>query len=924
MRRIFALSLIALALPVLAQVDYHKTVVTRWSGPGQPLTYDQYRAANPEQLLAWSEIGRVSPATDETGPVLVVVESTLQTPLALELDRYMDDLADAGWEPILLAWSGGTAENLRTVIQQYQVSDSILGAVLIGNLPQAWYELYEDWDNDGLPDEPVMVQFPCDLYFMDLDGSWYDGTSNGILDTHLGPWPPDIFVGRLHTTTLSGNPVELMRNYLDKNHAFRSGQLYLPGRGLAYIDDDWAGGASQWAAALAQGVGLVDQVSHPDSTRASDYLTRLDDGYYAYLLASHSWPQGHSMKEQGGTVWNNVLNTQITQADPQAFFYNLFCCSASRFCESGYLSGCYLFADTWGLEVLGSAKTGSMLYFEDYYSWIQQGECQGEAFRRWFGLHGQEPGSVMWAMSWFYGMCEMGDPTLFMKVGIEVSQVEVVDDGSQGSQGDGDGIPDAGETIALNLTIQNNDPIPHNRLWVRLYSTSSGIGWLEDSVYVGNLPAQGTAQVNGFTAWLSNSNPDSSTLTVSAQIQDDALHLWGDTFTLTVRSQKLVLQYYDQQEISGDGDPYAEPGEIFNLNFTYTNSGGDESDSGTFTLTSSGLWIDPQDTTISFPPIAPGVNGAPAAPLRVEILSGCPNPYNEILNASISQSGPILSSQYIIFSVGTELHWTDAMLLPTYPLVHYPVTNSYQDQWHVSDTRYYSPAQSRKCGSADIGPYAPQADGALETPLFWVAQEGRLTFQHWIAAEEGYDGGIVEINSGSGWERLTPVGGYPGNSQGNGSYPGGPCYNGQMDWSPAEFDLGVYSVFARLRFRFASDVGTELEGWYLDDITLDGSLMLAAPEKPQISPPLEFRLCQNHPNPFNATTAISYRLPASSQVDLRVYDLTGRLVAALVDGRQEAGSYEVIFDGGELASGLYFVRLQVGEYEAVKKMMLLK
>jgi hypothetical protein len=78
------------------------------------------------------------------------------------------------------------------------------------------------------------------------------------------------------------------------------------------------------------------------------------------------------------------------------------------------------------------------------------------------------------------------------------------------------------------------------------------------------------------------------------------------------------------------------------------------------------------------------------------------------------------------------------------------------------------------------------------------------------------------------------------------------------------------------------------------------------------------------PNPFNPATAISYQLSANSLVSLRVYDVSGRLVATLVEGQQEAGTHKVTFDGSKLASGLYFVRMQAGEVTAVQKMMMLK
>jgi flagellar hook assembly protein FlgD len=78
------------------------------------------------------------------------------------------------------------------------------------------------------------------------------------------------------------------------------------------------------------------------------------------------------------------------------------------------------------------------------------------------------------------------------------------------------------------------------------------------------------------------------------------------------------------------------------------------------------------------------------------------------------------------------------------------------------------------------------------------------------------------------------------------------------------------------------------------------------------------------PNPFNPTTTISYQLPAYSRVSLRVYDTAGRLVSSLAEGWQEAGVHEVIFDGSNLTSGLYFVRIQAGSFSSVQKIVLLK
>jgi hypothetical protein len=88
--------------------------------------------------------------------------------------------------------------------------------------------------------------------------------------------------------------------------------------------------------------------------------------------------------------------------------------------------------------------------------------------------------------------------------------------------------------------------------------------------------------------------------------------------------------------------------------------------------------------------------------------------------------------------------------------------------------------------------------------------------------------------------------------------------------------------------------------------------------------PQEYLVAHNYPNPFNPTTAISYQLSANSRVQLRVYDVSGSLVATLVDGWREAGQHEVAFDGSSMASGIYLYNLQAEDYSFSGKMMLMK
>lgn len=101
----------------------------------------------------------------------------------------------------------------------------------------------------------------------------------------------------------------------------------------------------------------------------------------------------------------------------------------------------------------------------------------------------------------------------------------------------------------------------------------------------------------------------------------------------------------------------------------------------------------------------------------------------------------------------------------------------------------------------------------------------------------------------------------------------------------------------------------------------------------EVLPVEAFVLYQNYPNPFNPNTVITYQLPASSNVTLKVYDILGNEIATLVDEYKEAGSYSVELNTsshsgfsriGELSTGIYFYQLKAGEFVQSRKMILLK
>lgn len=92
----------------------------------------------------------------------------------------------------------------------------------------------------------------------------------------------------------------------------------------------------------------------------------------------------------------------------------------------------------------------------------------------------------------------------------------------------------------------------------------------------------------------------------------------------------------------------------------------------------------------------------------------------------------------------------------------------------------------------------------------------------------------------------------------------------------------------------------------------------------ELSVPGGFRLDQNYPNPFNPSTVISYQVSEYTHVTMQVYDVTGRVVATLVDKPQSEGNYQVRFDASNLQSGVYLYRIMAGNFIEMKKMTLIK
>jgi hypothetical protein len=147
------------------------------------------------------------------------------------------------------------------------------------------------------------------------------------------------------------------------------------------------------------------------------------------------------------------------------------------------------------------------------------------------------------------------------------------------------------------------------------------------------------------------------------------------------------------------------------------------------------------------------------------------------------------------------------------------------------------------------------------------------------------------------------------------------------EWETIGFVNGKGTTTEISNYSFVDDELLAQKTFYrLKQIDFNGSFEYSNVIAVEINLLKKFSLEQNYPNPFNPSTKISWQLPVSSNVTLKVYDVLGREVVTLVDEYRNTGSYNVEFtiENLELSSGIYFYQLKAGEFVETKKMILLR
>ena len=347
--------------------------------------------------------------------VLILVDESIYPDLLSELSRFSDDITSAGFVCEIYhkkisyrIWDSPQAVKKFIIAH----SSNLAGCILIGNIPIAEYRVKGHMN--------MYETFPCDFYYMDLDGKWdvYDegGWQNGypytVFCNHTngnGNVKPEIWIGRLSPDSWIGDKTNLLREYFERNHAYRTRKMIRSSRALLYIDDSWYSYANNLKKHLKNVYpsSCITVVKNKETTRAKDYLNRLKDNKYEWVqLHVHSDQWQHQFRYNNDNSYDLLTCRDLKKNYTGALFYDLYACSALDFSVQ-CLGNLYLFGQTSGLTVIGSSKVtnigdeGKRLYDK-----LGEGKCIGEAFKYWYSESGVRFPSV------YYGKLILGDPTL--------------------------------------------------------------------------------------------------------------------------------------------------------------------------------------------------------------------------------------------------------------------------------------------------------------------------------------------------------------------------------------------------------------------------------------------------------------------------------------------------------------------------------
>jgi len=353
-----------------------------------------------------------NPSEKFNGKYIIYCKESLWIKLNKSIEKYGNNVREKfNMDVLVYTIQNETPDNLKKSI--IEEKDQLKGVVFIGDVEAAWFELSNDFDYKYTS---KYVQFPCDLFYMDLDGEWLDINGNGLYDKHSGKIKPEIFVSRIHPYLYENTDVsnELVKYFTKNERYYATDHKDLAYKSFAFVDKDW-----QEFESHSNDIKYVHgKKNFENATPINKGVLFGGDLYYNTIKS----PIGFLQFDCHSTETYHVLSTEeyissedILEKPINAVAVNLFCCSALNWKGKRYsdplLGSSYLFGKNNVQCVIGSTKSGSMLNFDEFYKPLGVGKCMGDAYVEWWN-NGISQIHTNYEISWHYGMAMFGDPMI--------------------------------------------------------------------------------------------------------------------------------------------------------------------------------------------------------------------------------------------------------------------------------------------------------------------------------------------------------------------------------------------------------------------------------------------------------------------------------------------------------------------------------
>jgi hypothetical protein len=474
--------------------------------------------------------------------------------------------------------------------------------------------------------------------------------------------------------------------------------------------------------------------------------------------------------------------------------------------------------------------------------------------------------------------------------------------------GNGDSLAGPGETGSVDILIKNNGTMPSGLGALALLRAKDGKSTVLDSLADISGLSSGDSLYTGsmFSITLDSACQNGQAAVWELELVDSAGNAWQYNLGLTISAPHLdCLTYKTNDSTSGNGNGMIEPGEILGLTVSIKNIGQailQKTLLNLIPIDSLTVVLQDADSILS---LYPDSVATAEYMIKMDSLSPDTNYFPKFVIQGEYPGGNLLDT--LVLPVGAT-GLDDQMESGN---INWMVSDS--SYWHISSCRSYSPGNSWYFGIEPerLVPY--RATDTLLSKPFLVGVNDHLAFWQWFDFTPEWDYGFVELEGSFGSRLLDVVAGNSG------------------EWQRMVYDLSGYSPGEILQLRFiawvdSSGSGIRSEGWFIDDVHIGPP----ATGVEEISDDIIVdRFYQNRPNPFSATTKISFQTREKGPVELSVYNILGQKISVLYSGVMQPGVSTILWNGRDqsgqkLPGGVYLARLTVSGISRVRKMVMIK